>query len=716
MIRIFILSLSLILAAGPAAGQGGQGNPMTKFDARYGENYQSIAFDGIWDAKDRDVAVMAGGKVYAAWIDRYGDVVVGEMDPDGGTIKSYVVEDDLKQKVGQTLIALSAGPGGELSLHVVSEGKPSVVKNYSFDKGAWGLAAATDCGENIAGIRAAGGGGLFALTAGGRLLQIGAGKMTGSPVELARSVGSFQAAYGAGKTFLAIGNAIYMVAAGDRLVLLGELAPGEEVADLGVDARGDAAVLARSGDGVWYMALASNGATVQKAAKKEKLPLSVLADDIVLGQNAREVYFVGKPGARKEIQKCVKDAKGRWSVEPVTVNTERDNYAVRAIRGAQAGSPQICWLQSTIEDVAVNQLAAVKTDAFQPAVTDIRDRGQILRLMKKVADWQLTASFTANPRNDWQWGAFYLGLIKAYELTGDERYFNELLNIGQYFDWGLMADALHADRVLVGDIYQYVYNKTGRKDPHMLEQFKWMVDLCTSRVAVPNPRFEGAPTFMEWWTWCDALYMAPPVFYNYANLTGDKEAAGYAFRHTLITVDHLYSRADSLFYRDDRFFYKKTTNGKKVFWGRGNGWIMASFPRVLEALPEKSPYRAYYEELYLEMAPRILSLQLPEGLWTCNLLDPEELMLGESSGSVFYGYSLAWGINNGYLDRKIYGPAVERAWEAICGHVSEFGRLGYVQQIAGEPFPFFEYQYHTYASGGFLQFASEMLEYLDKKS
>ena len=54
---------------------------------------------------------------------------------------------------------------------------------------------------------------------------------------------------------------------------------------------------------------------------------------------------------------------------------------------------------------------------------------------------------------------------------------------------------------------------------------------------------------------------------------------------------------------------------------------------------------------------------MPEGLWTCSLYDPEELNIGESSGSGFFGYALAWGINNGLLDKAEYEEALMKAWK-----------------------------------------------------
>ena len=52
----------------------------------------------------------------------------------------------------------------------------------------------------------------------------------------------------------------------------------------------------------------------------------------------------------------------------------------------------------------------------------------------------------------------------------------------------------------------------------------------------------------------------------------------------------------------------------------------------------------------------------------------------EISGSSLMTYAMAWGINNGLLDRKVYKPVVTKAWAGILKHIYADGRLGDIQQ------------------------------------
>ena len=105
----------------------------------------------------------------------------------------------------------------------------------------------------------------------------------------------------------------------------------------------------------------------------------------------------------------------------------------------------------------------------------------------------------------------------------------------------------------------------------------------------------------------------------------------------------LFDEQEGLFYRDRTYIGQRTPNGKKVFWSRGNGWVFASFPRILDNLAADDPERARYEALFRTMAAALVRRQPDSGLWHPNLEDPKDLPMPESSGTGFFCYGLAWG-------------------------------------------------------------------------
>ena len=57
------------------------------------------------------------------------------------------------------------------------------------------------------------------------------------------------------------------------------------------------------------------------------------------------------------------------------------------------------------------------------------------------------------------------------------------------------------------------------------------------------------------------------------------------------------------------------------------------------------------------MAKKLLDIQTPNGHWAMSLLGQDFYPTPETSGSSFFIFGLAYGINKGILDYKTYEPA-----------------------------------------------------------
>jgi rhamnogalacturonyl hydrolase YesR len=85
--------------------------------------------------------------------------------------------------------------------------------------------------------------------------------------------------------------------------------------------------------------------------------------------------------------------------------------------------------------------------------------------------------------------------------------------------------------------------------------------------------------------------MAPPVWARLSAITGDHRYLDFMDREWWATTDHLYVREQRLFHRDDRFATRREPNGERVFWSRGNGWVVAGLVRVLGRCPRHTRSR-----------------------------------------------------------------------------------------------------------------------------
>lgn len=332
----------------------------------------------------------------------------------------------------------------------------------------------------------------------------------------------------------------------------------------------------------------------------------------------------------------------------------------------------------------------------------------ILNSMEKVADWQLTNASPSDVHykgNSWTYGAFYAGVMALDGIAKTPKYHDAMVAVGKKLDWQPGPKAYHADDQCVGQMYLELYLKD--HDPAMLQPIKAKLDYILEHPSSDSLEFDKKGKADRYW-WCDSLFMGPPTWARLYQATGEKKYLDFMDKEWWAASDFLYDKDEHLYFRDSRYFNKREANGKKIFWSRGNGWVMAGLARVLEIMPRDYPSRARYETQFKEMAEKIASLQQPDGLWHASLLDPESYALKETSGSGFYIFALAWGINHGILDRAKYQPVVDKGWIALKGCVTPEGKVGYCQQVGADPKSFKPEDYEVYGAGAFLLAGKEM--------
>ena len=317
--------------------------------------------------------------------------------------------------------------------------------------------------------------------------------------------------------------------------------------------------------------------------------------------------------------------------------------------------------------------------------------------VKRVADWQLER-IKSKPSQDWTFATMYAGFMSASQTLKDPRYAEYVKSVGEHFDWTLGPRRTHADDQAIGQSYLALYKLD--KDPKQIAALKAEFDDVMTQPDDPKKPV--------WW-WCDALFMAPPVWAVLSETTGDAKYDAYMDHEWKVTDDLLWDKGEHLFYRDATYFEKREKNGAKIFWSRGNGWVMGGLVRVLQVLPKSDPSYGFYETRLKEMAAKVATLVRPDGLWSPGLLDTPDYALPEVSGSAFFVYAMAWGINHHELDAKTYRPIVEKAWKAmVTEHIYADGRLGSIQPVGAAPGAFTATSSYVFGTGAFMMAGSEV--------
>lgn len=350
---------------------------------------------------------------------------------------------------------------------------------------------------------------------------------------------------------------------------------------------------------------------------------------------------------------------------------------------------------------------------FMPLCAQMEDKkyfekDYIREVMNTTCAWQLK-----HPRHaqwDWTNGAFYAGVFAAWEATKCPEIYQAMMAMGNdSTQWRPGRRWYHADDIAISQTYIDLYRKERRQ-----EMIQPTIDTVEILLARPYPT-KGIEV-IKWW-WCDALFMAPPTLIKLGVTLNDPTYFQYNDKYFKESYDLLYNKEEKLFARDLNYVIKEDgkdrfeANGAKIFWSRGNGWVMGGLVRILQELPKNYQERSFYVTLFKEMAERIICLQQEDGLWRASLLDPVSYPGGEVSGSGFFCYALAWGINNKLLDKKMYLPFVRKAWIGLNKCVKEDGHVGWVQPIGADPRKnFTEDSWEVYGTGAFLLAGSEVIK------
>ena len=347
----------------------------------------------------------------------------------------------------------------------------------------------------------------------------------------------------------------------------------------------------------------------------------------------------------------------------------------------------------------------------------------ILPLLEKCADAQL-ALLGSKVNGDWTAATFYIGLARLSHTSTDPKYAKACFDIAERNEWkihGRGKRRFMADDQAIGQLYIDLAETS-----HNLELLKPLIAEETALLGhlehydpvLQDPNFHNRPEtekmeIIAWW-WCDSLFMNPPVLTGLSKVTADPKFIDGMDKTYWQTAALLYDPEEHLFYRDNRFLGQKSKNGKKVFWSRGDGWVMGGLTNILTYMPDNYPSRPKYEQLFKDMADKILTLQEDNGLWASSLLDPEDGPKIETSGSAFFTYAFAWGINHHLLDKEKFLPATLKGWDALTSRLRPDGQLGFVQPIGFKPDgsqPITADNTQFYGNGAFLLAGCEILKF-----
>ena len=307
-------------------------------------------------------------------------------------------------------------------------------------------------------------------------------------------------------------------------------------------------------------------------------------------------------------------------------------------------------------------------------------------IVKKVNDkWQSTNA--PEVRSFWDDAAYFTGNMEAYKLTGCARYLEYSDKWARHNKW---SGATETDRS------KWLYKQYGESMQHVLfgdwqicfqtylDMYEMNPDDYKIRRAKEVMDYMVSQKTNDYWWWADALYMVMPVFTKLYKATEDVKYLDKLYDNFRYADSLMFDAEAKLYYRDGRYVYPahKTEQGKKDFWARGNGWVMAGLAKVLADMPECYRHRDFFLTRYRQLAEAVAACQQKEGHWTRSMLDPQQAEGYETSGTAFFAYALYWGINHQLLPADTYQPVADLAWRYLSETALQAdGTVGFVQPI-----------------------------------
>ena len=338
---------------------------------------------------------------------------------------------------------------------------------------------------------------------------------------------------------------------------------------------------------------------------------------------------------------------------------------------------------------------------------------QVKELITRVNTyWQQNNK--AETRSFWDPAAYHTGNMEVYKLLKDDKQLDpsrwKYANYGEGKDYVLFGDWQVCFQTYI-DLYNLAIANGGTDADNyfMVKRAKEVM------------HYEAYSKKDDYWWWSDALYMVMPVMTKMYKLTGDVQYLDKLYENLLYSDRIMLDQETGLYFRDARYVYPnhKSVNGKKDFWARGDGWVLAGLAKVLQDLPKDYKHYKFFVDKFQRLADIVAKTQQKDGYWTRSILDPNHAPGPETSGTAFFAYGIMWGVNNGFLAKKDYKKCIDRAWQYISETaVQADGKVGYVQPIGDRAIPGQTVDANSQANfgvGAVLLAACEYYRYIDNQ-
>lgn len=312
---------------------------------------------------------------------------------------------------------------------------------------------------------------------------------------------------------------------------------------------------------------------------------------------------------------------------------------------------------------------------------------------KEITDYNMVTNNTILAPGDfrfisYEWGVVYAGMLSAGKITNDEKYIeyafdrlNYIHEILPYFN-ALGQDSEDEWNALSSIINPRALDDAGSMCAAMIKARKAGLEtdldsiiqnyidyIHTNQFRLDDgtlARNRPQPNTL----WLDDLFMSVPALAQMGSYTGEQKYYDDAVKQVLQFSQRMFDWEKGLYMHG---WVQEMDPHPAFHWARANGWAVMTKVELLSILPQEHPGYESILKLLREHIRGLAAVQSGKGFWH-QLLERSDTYL-ETSATAIYTYSIAKAINEGWIDKKVYGPMVILAWNAVATKVNEKGQV-----------------------------------------
>ena len=304
--------------------------------------------------------------------------------------------------------------------------------------------------------------------------------------------------------------------------------------------------------------------------------------------------------------------------------------------------------------------------------------------VNRLADFVVT---TWDPKMKWMWGEALLGyaLDELDKANGTTAY-TEFLT--RYCDhWAAVDPAVdQSDTAAPGLITYAMYKRTGK------QAYKQLTDKVLHYIR-HEPRLyldclnhlgnSAKGKLYPKSVWIDSVMMFSVFTSLYAKENGDGELLEFAARQPKQYASMMLDPKENLWAHSYWTGWKRPFPQRRLFWGRGNGWVVCGFPMILDQIGLEHPQAPQIIAIFQKTSKALLDCVQQDGTFSTLLKYPS---YRELSATALISAGWMHGIRCGYLDKSYLEPAV-KAFRACVDAMEESEERVYMTEISGPTIP-----------------------------